>query len=137
MPADFFIDAKRNMVFSKGAGLLSHADVLQHMDRLHAHPAFLPGFNQLLDFREVISTTISSAQVAELAKRTIFGPTSQRAFVVSADWQFGIARMFGAYREIRGETGIVVFREMRPALEWLSLPAEPDAGLFVNLGPVT
>jgi hypothetical protein len=135
MPADFFIDSSRNMVFSKGAGELCHADVLDHMDRLQNHPAFLPAFNQLLDFRQVTSVTLSSRQVAELARRTIFGPTSRRAFAVSADWQFGLARMFGAYREIQGETGIVVFREMKEALEWLSLSSDPDPGLFVNLRP--
>ncbi len=135
MPADFFIDSPRNMVFSKAAGQLSHADVLDHMDRLQNQPAFLPAFNQLLDFRQVTSVTLSSRQVAELAKRTIFGPTSRRAFAVSADWQFGLARMFGAYREIQGETGIVVFREIKECLDWLSLSSEPDHGLFVNLRP--
>ncbi|MDE3083959.1 MAG: hypothetical protein KGJ37_01915, partial [Verrucomicrobiota bacterium] len=100
MPADFHIDASRGFVFSKAIGLLSRADVLDHMDRLSQHPDFRPDFNQLLDFREVTAISLSSDDIWELAQRKIFSPAARRAFVVCSDLHFGLGRMFGAYREL-------------------------------------
>jgi hypothetical protein len=51
-------------------------------------------------------------------------------FVVASDLQFGLSRMFGAYREIVGDQELMVFRTMAEALSCLSLPAEPDPKLF-------
>jgi hypothetical protein len=59
---------------------------------------------------------------------------SQRAFVVSSDLQFGMARMFGIYRESACEKGITIFRDMKEALAWLSLSMEPDPKVFAHLG---
>ena len=137
MPADFFIDAQRGMVFSKAKGVLTWADVVGHMDRLQSHAEFCPEFNQLSDFREVTAIALSHEDVKELAKRTIFSPRSRRAFVVFGDWQFGIGRIFGTYREMEGETGIAIFREMNEALSWLSLAAEPETKLFTRLNSTT
>ena len=133
MPADFYIDAKRGVVFTKAVGLLGRAEAVDHMDRLSRHPDFRPDFNQLADFRDVSTVNLSSDHVRELASRSVFGPLSQRAFVVSSDLQFGLGRVFGSYRHVEGEKGIKVFREMSEALRWLSLPSEPDFKLFTNL----
>ncbi len=133
MPADFFIDTKLGMVYSKATGLFSRVEVLDHMTRLVCHPDFRPEFNQLLDFREITKLELSNAEVKEFASRTIFSAHSKRAFVVASDLQFGLSRMFKTYREIEGEQGIMVFREMPEALSWLSLPAEPNPKLFKKL----
>lgn len=133
MPADFHIETGRKMVFSKAVGVLGLAEVLDHMERLLAHPDFRPEFNQLMDFREVTEMTLSHAEIRQLALRTIFSPTSMRAFVVKGDLQFGIGRMFTTYREFEGEIGIVIFKEMKDALAWLSLEAEPDSAMFAGL----
>ena len=136
MPADFFIDTQRRVVFSKGTDALGRAEVLDHMDRLQSHPDFHPEFNQLCDFRQIKTIALSHEDVMELARRTIFRVPSRRAFVVSGDLQYGTGRVFAAYRELAGEPGIVVFREMDKALSWLSLPAEPDPKLFTRLNSV-
>ena len=133
MPADFFIDTQLGVVFSKAVGMLALADGLDHMDRLQSHPDFRPEFKQLFDFRRVSEVALSNDDIRRLAQRTIFGKTSRRAFVVSGDLEFGIGRMFEAYRDVAGESGIVIFREMKEALAWLSLSAEPEPGLFAKL----
>ena len=46
------------------------------------------------------------------------------------DRQYGFGRVFGTYRELGGEPGIAIFREMQEALGWLSLSAESE-GLSV------
>lgn len=133
MPADFFIDTQREIVFSKATGVLSAADVYDHMDRLKSSPDFRPEFNQLFDFRSVTKALLPHDEVRALAKQAIFSPRSRRAFVVSGDLNFGIGRVFGTYRELEGETGIVIFKEIREALAWLALSAEPDQTLFTGL----
>lgn len=126
MPADFFIDRQRKIVFSKATGKLGYAEGLDHMDRLQIHPDFQPEFDQLFDFRDVTEVDLSHDDVRQLAERPVFSPRSRRAFVVSNALSFGVARMFQAYRDIRGESGITIFKEMKEALSWLSLSEEPD-----------
>jgi hypothetical protein len=135
MPADFFIDTPLGMVFSKATEVLDWAEALDHMDRLQAHPDFRPEFNQLIDFRPASPITLTHEQVRRLAHRPVFSARSRRAFVVASDLAFGLGRAFSTYRDLAGEPGIVIFREMPPALAWLGLAAEPDPGLFPKLNP--
>jgi hypothetical protein len=133
MPADFYIDVPRRMVFSIGTGVLRFADLREHMERLLREPDFCPEFNQLLDFRHATDVVITTEEIILLAARKVFSPTSRRAFVVTTDLHFGLVRMFGSYREFAGEQGIKIFREMPPALEWLSLTEAADPKRFANL----
>jgi len=133
MPADFYIDTQYGIVYSKATGVLDRAAVLDHMDRLSQHPEFRPEFNQLLDFRETTKVELTAEQVQVLAMRKIFSERSKRAFVVSSDLQYGLSRVFEAYRNLAGEKGISIFREMAGALSWLGLSAEPDPKLFTKL----
>ena len=133
MPADFYIDVPRRMVFSYGSGMLRLADFRDHMERLLAHPDFRPEFSQLLDFRRAEGVVITTEEIVLLAARNVFSPKSKRAFVVSTDLHFGLVRMFGAYRENAGEQGIKLFRKMKEALAWLALTEEADLNLFSNL----
>jgi len=135
MPADFFIDPRRRMVFSKAVGVLCFADVVDHMTRLRSHPDFRPEFHQLFDFREVTAFPITFDDLRSLAKRSIFSANSRRAYVVRTDWQFGLGRVFSTYRELAGETGIQIFRTMEEGLAWLGLAAEPDADRFGKFNP--
>ena len=137
MPADFYIDAQRGVVFSKAAGVLNRADVLDHMERLVHHLDFRPEFNQLADFRQTTKVALSSEDVRELSTKAILSTRSQRAFVVSSDLQFGLCRVFGTYRELEGEKGVMIFREMKAALSWLSLSAVPEPKVFAKLSSLT
>ncbi|HXA14507.1 MAG TPA: hypothetical protein VNW23_05215 [Opitutaceae bacterium] len=135
MPADFHIDTQHGVVYAKATGVFSHAEVLAYRARLLSHPDFRPGLNELADYREVAKMALSSAEVEELARDTIYSAHSKRAFVVASDLQFGLSRMFGAYRKIAGDQEIMVFRTMAEALSWLPLPAAPDPKLFKLLNP--
>jgi hypothetical protein len=137
MPADFFIDRERRIVFSKAVGACGRADILDHMDRSQRHPDFHREMEQLFDFREVTKAMLSEEDVRLLASRNIFSGQSRRALVVSSDVQFGLGRMFETYREGAGEHGITIFREMADALSWLSLSREPDPKVFTRLPVAT
>ena len=127
MPLDYSIDTQRGLVLSKATGLFGVAEAMDHIKRLFADPDFRRTHNQLIDFRQITALDLSTDQIRELASASIFGPDSKRAFVVSTDLQFGLGRVFSAYRHIEGEEGIRVFREMKDALQWLSLPSELDS----------
>jgi hypothetical protein len=130
MPADFYIDVTRRTVFSRGYDRIDYAACCDHMERLLGSADFNPEFNQLLDFRLVKEIVVSSEEIVMLAARTVFSPRSNRAFVVVSDLHFGLARMFGSYRECAGDQGIRLFRDMESALAWLALDAGPELRCF-------
>ena len=124
MPTDFTIDPEHHLVISRGSGVFTHADYLDHMSRVGADPKFRPDFNQLVDCRAISQMDLSGGEISDLAGRSVFGDLSHRAFVVSSEVQFGLTRMFATYREMKGGQEIRVFRTMPEALSWLGLP--PD-----------
>ena len=103
---------------STGSGALTKEDVLGHMDRLSNDPDFDPEFSQIIDFRQIASLEFGPDEVRQFAKRKIFSTRSRRAIVVKDDLQFGLARMFEIHRELKGETGIRVFRDYDEAVEY-------------------
>jgi hypothetical protein len=117
--AFYKIDKKRRLVLSSGDGVLTKADLLGHMERLSKDPDFDPDFSQVSDFRQIDALEIGPEDVRQLAQRDIFSPRSRRAFVVKDDLQFGLARMFEIHRELKGETGIRVFRTYDEAMDWI------------------
>lgn len=120
MPADYKIDKQRRFVLSSGSGLLTSEDVLSHMNRISVDPDFDPNFSQLLDFTKVTEVGFGPREVREFAERDIFAPHARRAFLVQNDLHFALARMFEIHRELRGERGIGVFRQLEQAMEWLA-----------------
>lgn len=119
MSASYKIDKKRRLVLSSGDGVLTKADLLGHMDQLSNYPDFDPDFSQVLNFRQINGLELGPEDVRQLAQRNIFSPRSRRAFVVKDDLQFGLARMFEIHRELKGETGIRVFRTFDEAMDWI------------------
>jgi hypothetical protein len=119
VPAFYHIDKDRRLVLSSGTGILTAGEIMGHQDRLIIDPEFDPAFSQLLDFTHITELRVDSEDVRRLAERNVFSSTSRRAFVVQNDLQYGLARMFEIHRDIAGETGIRVFRNLDEALSWI------------------
>jgi hypothetical protein len=119
--AFYKIDKERRLVLSSGAGQLTKEDILGHMDRLSKDPDFQPEFCQLADFRQIDNVAFGPEEVRQFAERNIYAPGARRAILVKDDLQFGLARMFEIYRELNGENGIRVFRELDEAMDWIVL----------------
>lgn len=111
MPAFYKIDKQRGLVLSSGLGVLTKSDILMHMQQLLNDHEFAPKFSQLVDFREISSFDLTGEDIREFANKTVFSPQSRRALIVSGDLAFGLARMFEALRDLKGESGIRVFRD--------------------------
>jgi hypothetical protein len=127
MPTEFTIDPEHRVVVSRGSGVLTHADCLDHLLRMQADPRFNPDFNEIVDCRRFSHMDLSGQQISDLAGRSAFGRETRRAFVVASELQFGLARMFATYRQINGGQEVMVFRDMPSAISWLDLPAHFDA----------
>ena len=126
MPCEFLIDTDHRVVISRGTGTFCHADFLEHMKALGADPRFQPEFNHMVDSRKFDAFDVTVEQIQEMGGQSIFAATSRRAFLVSSDLHYGLGRMFASYREVKRGQMTMVFREIREAIAWLSLPADYD-----------
>lgn len=119
MPAFYKIDTQRKLVMTTGSGVLTLADSLAHQDRLRNDVEFSPEFSQLMDLTHVAEVALSADDISTLAKTAIFSPDSRRAILVDSDLKYGLARMFETFRDMRGEKGIRIFRNLDDALAWV------------------
>lgn len=133
MPAEFFIDVPNRLVCSYAWGVVTRADALCHMERLSADHRFDGSFHQIVDFRDTTSMELTAEQIRELSRRPVYAPSSRRAFVMAADVQFGLGRMFAAFRELEGEPNIRIVRDMPEALAWTRVTAEVAEAAFARL----
>ncbi len=132
MPAEYTLDAERGMVFSRGWGVFTHADFIEHMARLGKENLFRPKFHHLVDCRSITVMKLTATEIENMAKRSLFEASSLRAFVAASNSvQFGLSRMFGTYRKIHGGQEVKVFTQLPEALVWLGLPddLDPYAGI--------
>jgi hypothetical protein len=125
MPGSYLIDVPRRIVFTRGWGALTDADVTAHAETLRADRRFDPAFRQIVDFREVREIRVTSAGVQHVAANNPFRPEARRGFVVALDQAFEMLHMFGLYTEADA-TQFGIFRALEPAMEWVGLdPATP------------
>lgn len=106
---------------STADGVLTRQDILGHMDRLSNDPDFDPDFCQLIDFTQITGVEFGPEDVRQFAERSIYSSRSRRALLVKDDLQFGLARMYEIHRELKGESGIRVFRSADEALDWITV----------------
>jgi len=119
MPAFFKIDKERKLVMSTLAGVATLADGLALQGNLRKHPDFDPSFSQLLDCTHITKIEFTREDMQRLARDPLFSPNSRRAILVKDDLAFELARMFEMMRDLMGEQGIRVFRNLDEALEWV------------------
>ena len=118
MPFIYKIDKERRVVFSTGSGTLTLEDFLAHQSQLLKDPDFDPSYSQLADFTQVQLVPVKGG-IEKIAQKDVFSATSRRAIVVKDDLQYGFARMFQIHRDLAGEGGIRVFRNVEEAQDWI------------------
>ena len=120
MPASYRIDKSLGLVFTTAQGVLTGQDILTHRQRLREDPDFDPGYNQLIDLRDVFEFPVSGAEMPRIVDHHLFNEKSRRAIVAEKDIYFGMARMYEMYGEA-DPSQIRVFRDMAEARRWLGL----------------
>lgn len=119
MPATYFIDRQRGIVFSIVEGVVTDKDLIEHEECLRHDPDFEPSFNQLVDCRNITQVKVTSEAIWVLAKMLLYSSGSRRATVVNSDLLYGLARMYQILRDNAEE--IRVFRDMAEAQRWLGI----------------
>lgn len=120
MDIEIDIDSAKGLVSVRVSGTVSNEDLLAANHRLLETPGFRPSLNQLVDMRQALSSSVDGQGVRLfMDEKPLFASTSKRAFVVSSDLGYGLARMIELKRDGAAGT-IVVFRQMEDALAWLA-----------------
>lgn len=119
MPATYTIDKQRELVLGSASGVLTLADITARTARLKSDRDFVPAYRELFDFTGVTRIELSSTDIQFLATESPFAPASRRAFLVTGELAFALARMSATYHDLKGERNISVFRDREKALHWL------------------
>jgi hypothetical protein len=82
---------------------------------------FEPTLRHLVDTSDVTEVTLSAQAIVQMGHSLLFDPTAKRAYVVTTDLVFGLARMYELYQNLRGPQNVRVFRDRDEALRWLGL----------------
>ena len=119
MPSSYVIDKERKLVITTAWGDCTADDVLEFRKQVLKDHDFDPSYSQLADFTGVTKVDFSPDEVRMLAAISPFSPQSRRALVADNQLIFGLSKMFGILRNLRGEKLIRVFRTRSEALDWL------------------
>jgi len=134
MPGSYLIDVSLGIVFSRGWGVLTDAELISHAATLRADSRFNPGLRQVVDFLGLTKLDITSGAVSEVAQKNPFRRDSRRAFIVPSVETLGVTRMFELYMGADPEQ-FKIFQALAPALQWVGL--DPETGWPTRAPDVT
>ena len=124
MPISYHIDNFTGVVFTKGTGVLKSEDIIAHIFTLLDDRAFIHGFKELCDFREVIQLLGSPDDINKIVSTDNRFDSSLKgcslAIVATSDHVFGMMRMYEMLSS--SSFKIHIFRDIDKAETWLGLP---------------
>jgi len=119
------VDVARGLIVTCASGVLTFEDVLSARAQAQAHPNFDASYNDLFDLREVTEIRLTGAEMARIAATSVLSRGVSRAFVVTTQVQYGMARMFSGLAEPHDQN-VFVFRDLAVAEAWLSARKRPS-----------
>jgi hypothetical protein len=100
MPADFELQRETRIVYSRGTGALTDADLVDHTARIAAlfkAGTLDPDWAQIWDFTAVDDVDgVTTAGIRQVAEGNPWPRYAVRACIVATDEQFGLVRMYQA-----------------------------------------
>jgi hypothetical protein len=127
MPIEYQIDHDLRVVFAAGRGVVTPQDVFAYQREVWSRPE-VGGYNELFDLSEAERIVAPSSRglqemAAMSARMDLPALLSKFAIIAPENLEFGIARMYGTYRELeeRGTKKVAVFRTRPEALAWLGV----------------
>ena len=127
MPIDYRIDHDRRIVIAKGRGDLTSEDIFGYQREAWSQPG-VAGYDELVDMSavaQVIDPNVN--EIRKLARLSAASdpPLARARFAIVAPerLQFGLGRMYEAYRSLQpGSTkSVSVFKTLEEALTFLGL----------------
>jgi hypothetical protein len=125
VPVSYRIFGDHRLVASRGWGVVTPEDFLQHSKALRADPQHDQSFSQAFELTEVTQALVSPSDALALAAHHAFSPDAFRAFIVSSDLVFGLVRVVGLRAHLP-EDRIVVVRSIDEAAAFLRHPGLPE-----------
>ena len=125
VPIEYDIDFARRIVIVSPRGALTFEEITEYQRQVWTRPD-IAGYNELVNMNEVTGIngdTINNVkQLAELssAMDPSIGP-SKLAIVATADFHYGMGRMYKVFRESHpgSPKQVQVFRDYEDAMCWL------------------
>ncbi|MFP6581729.1 MAG: hypothetical protein VCD00_04160 [Candidatus Hydrogenedentota bacterium] len=129
MPYRINIDEGKKRTLIAWTGVMSDEQLLECQQELWAMPE-IRAFDEIADFRGLEALTVTTSGIEQLATAGAehdSGVSKRLAIVTKNDIEFGLSRMYEAFRELAQDNHRVtkVFQGMDDAIAWLE--AEPDA----------
>ena len=125
MPMTYTIDKEARLVRFKGHGLLTDDEMVAGVAAMREDPDLEPDMNSLSDMRDIevgFTTKGVMETIGVMARSSDRRSAAKAAIVASSDIAFGMARMFQAQSDIKGQDpAFRIFRDMDEACEWLGV----------------
>ncbi|MDJ0866866.1 MAG: hypothetical protein QNK03_12210 [Myxococcota bacterium] len=125
MPVRYEIDSDLGLILVAGSGAVRDDELEEVSAQLAADARARTCSLQLDDWREVTSSEASSSCLRRIAevwgKRELGRERTKLATVVRRDVDYGLARMYQAFRDT-SSIEMRVFRELHEAEAWLGVP---------------
>lgn len=123
MTTTFDIDAARRVVVITPDRDADDEEILAIYERLRDDPSIEPDFALLLDVRQSAGDKVTFAGLHRIAQLPlVLSPEARRAFVVSSDFAYGMARMYQVFRGVEGAPA--VFVDIAEARRWVGLDTD-------------
>jgi len=126
MGIEHSIDHARRLVLVSVRGTLTDEEIFAYQRAVWSRPD-VAGYDELVDMSDVEHIALPSAervrQLASLSSDMDTRTPGKLAIVAPKDFEFGLGRMYQAYREMesRSTKQVRVFRSMELALAWLGM----------------
>lgn len=127
MPIEYRIDHERRLVFARGSGTLADGDFFTYQREVWSR-SDVAGYHELVDMTEVERIVPPSpGRLRDLATLSASmdsaAPGSKFAIVAPKDLEFGLGRMYEAYRTLNEQSTkqVGVFRSLAEALAFLGV----------------
>jgi len=119
MPIAVSIDTQRRIIIATLEGFIDFKTIVDVSNRIMSDPAFDPSFHCLVDGTAITDIRVTIDELRELAVLFPFKSITKEALVASRGLAYGIARQFGAFREVVKSGEIQVFSSRDEAMTWL------------------
>jgi hypothetical protein len=124
MPIKYEIEPKKGMILSIASGIVTEEEVTKHMGEVFLLPERGKPYREIFDLRNATKFDVDM----EGARRIVVFAKSyednwkhgQVAIVAPRDYEFGMARVIGAYSDDM-PFEFQVFRNMKNAKAWIAL----------------
>lgn len=128
MPANHNIDSKNHLLITTWEGEAHDIELIEAIKKyqkdIQNHPDYI-NYNEVVDFSNVTDiklTTEGIKHIGTIASTTDHIEINRKlAVIVSSNLAFGLARMYGAYREFskKSHKEIRIFKTEKEAFEWV------------------